>query len=212
MNLQDLKLTGSSWHIWIALPRFPLILSWTPAPCTMCQGPPAASTPSLFNERDAAPVLLSPVPRTMTTYDEYGMPVGAYSEPESFTHQTWRRGRAFVVYHIRPKWREVTGGRWHWRRMFTLVNILVVLWIYTLYWGERNTFKSAVKSCDWEKWEDWVGFPFALTTLALGNGQAVSQAKQLTSTSQQTPIRTASFSSPTPSSSTRTHTPAGHGP
>ncbi|KAI4647747.1 hypothetical protein J4E93_004157 [Alternaria ventricosa] len=95
----------------------------------------------------------------MTTYDEYGIPVGAYSEPESLTHQAWRLGRAFFLYRIRPavqgKRNELRSGNWSFKRLFTLVNGLVLLWWVVLYWGERGIFNSAVESCHWDKWEDW---------------------------------------------------------
>ena len=38
----------------------------------------------------------------MVAFDDYGMPVGAYSEPESLAHQAWRVGRAFVIYRAKP--------------------------------------------------------------------------------------------------------------
>ena len=68
----------------------------------------------------------------MTTYDEYGVPVGAYSEPESLTHQAWRLVRAFFLYRIRPavqeKRNELQSGSWSFKRLFTLVRALVLLW------------------------------------------------------------------------------------
>lgn len=96
----------------------------------------------------------------MTTYDDYGVPIGAYSEPEGLTHQAWRVARAFYLYRIRPLAGRVFGARggpgWSFRRLFTLVNALVVLWWVVLFWGETGTFNSAVGGCSWEKWEDWV--------------------------------------------------------
>lgn len=96
----------------------------------------------------------------MTTYDEYGVPVGAYSEPESLTHQAWRLVRAFFLYRIRPavqeKRNELQSGSWSFKRLFTLVRALVLLWWVVLYWGERGVFNSAVESCNWDNWENWV--------------------------------------------------------
>ncbi|CAE7001632.1 hypothetical protein P3342_001456 [Pyrenophora teres f. teres] len=95
----------------------------------------------------------------MTTYDEYGVPVGAYSEPESLTHQAWRLARAFFLYRIRPavqaRTNALRSANWGVKRLFTLVNALVVLWWVVLYWGERGVFNSAIKSCNWDKWENW---------------------------------------------------------
>ena len=96
----------------------------------------------------------------MTTYDDYGIPVGAYSEPESLTHQAWRVARAFYLYRIRPLagkgFNVLKRGDWSFKRFFTLVNALVLLWWVVLYWGERGIFNSAVDSCSWDRWENWV--------------------------------------------------------
>jgi hypothetical protein len=98
----------------------------------------------------------------MTTYDDYGMPVNAYSEPETLAHQAWRVARAFVVYRIQPRLRDASSGRCDWKRVLSLGRILVVIWLFTLYWGERKVFKDSVDSCQWENWENWVLFPHKL--------------------------------------------------
>ncbi|KAL6711961.1 hypothetical protein ACN47E_003004 [Coniothyrium glycines] len=95
----------------------------------------------------------------MTTYDEYGIPVGAYSEPESLTHQAWRLVRALFLYRIRPtiqgQQNALRRGNWSPRRLFTLAHALVLVWWVVLYWGERAVFNGAVGDCDWERWENW---------------------------------------------------------
>ncbi|KAK9462464.1 Metallo-dependent phosphatase-like protein [Lipomyces oligophaga] len=40
-------------------------------------------------------------------------------------------------------------------RLFTLTNVLCVIWGYTLHWGERRVIRNAIRSCDWERWERW---------------------------------------------------------
>ncbi|KAH6638310.1 hypothetical protein C7974DRAFT_462528 [Boeremia exigua] len=90
----------------------------------------------------------------MTEYDDYGVPVGAYQEPDSFTGQTYRTARAFFLYRVKPLVaRSVAQGRW--KRVFSLANALVVVWWMAVYWGERAAFDSAVGSCNWDAWEDW---------------------------------------------------------
>jgi hypothetical protein len=95
----------------------------------------------------------------MTKYDDYGIPV-AYSEPESLTHQAWRLARAFYTYRIRPviigRYIAFRRGDWSFKQLFSLVNVLIVLWWVVLYWGERGTFNSAIDSCSWNSWERWV--------------------------------------------------------
>lgn len=52
---------------------------------------------------------------------------------------------------------------WNSRRTFTrrhiinLPNLLVVLWILVLLWGEKWVFQSSIEACDWSRWERWVG-------------------------------------------------------
>ena len=92
---------------------------------------------------------------TMTEYDNYGIPVGAYTEPDSFTGQTYRTARAFFIYRVKPfVEKRITKGRW--RNVLSLANALVVIWWVVVYWGERGAFNSAVRSCNWNTWENWV--------------------------------------------------------
>jgi hypothetical protein len=104
--------------------------------------------------RNAAPATNDFFPPTMTKYDDYGIPVGAYQEPEGLTNQAWR------VVRLRPfagkGYNAIRRGDWSFRRLLTLSNILVLLWWVVLYWGERGTFNAAIESCNWDKWEDWV--------------------------------------------------------
>jgi hypothetical protein len=96
----------------------------------------------------------------MTAYDDYGIPVGAYAEPEGLVHQAWRVVRAFYLYRIRRmtdrQYHAWKRGEWSCRQAVTLVKALVLLWWVVLYWGETGTFHSAVESCRWERWEKWV--------------------------------------------------------
>jgi hypothetical protein len=96
----------------------------------------------------------------MTEYDDYGIPVGAYQEPEGLRNQAWRVVRAFYLYRLRPlagTGYDVLRRRdWSFKRLFTLANALVLLWWAVLYWGESGAFTSAIESCSWDKWENWV--------------------------------------------------------
>jgi hypothetical protein len=96
----------------------------------------------------------------MTKYDDYGIPVGAYQEPEGLRLQAWRVVRAFYLYRLRPLagkgYNALKRRDWNFRRLLTLPNALVLLWWVVLYWGESGTFNSAIESCNWDKWENWV--------------------------------------------------------
>ncbi|KAL4938225.1 hypothetical protein BDV06DRAFT_201387 [Aspergillus oleicola] len=41
------------------------------------------------------------------------------------------------------------------KRLLTVMNGLIVLWICTLWWGERSVFRDSVESCAWGAWEQW---------------------------------------------------------
>lgn len=98
--------------------------------------------------------------RIMTTFDDYGMPVGAYAEPESLTRQALRVARAFFLYRVKPgverSGHKLKNRNWTLRSFLTLTNVLVAFWFYTLYSGERTQFNATVNSCRWEEWERWV--------------------------------------------------------
>ena len=42
------------------------------------------------------------------------------------------------------------------KRVFTVVNIIILLWVFTLRWGERTVFQEHIDSCFWDNWERWV--------------------------------------------------------
>ncbi|CEJ57684.1 hypothetical protein PMG11_06368 [Penicillium brasilianum] len=41
------------------------------------------------------------------------------------------------------------------RRLFTVANAVVIMWLFTLWWGERTVFQEAIDRCVWESWEKW---------------------------------------------------------
>ncbi|KAI0410064.1 hypothetical protein F4802DRAFT_543192 [Xylaria palmicola] len=41
------------------------------------------------------------------------------------------------------------------RRLLSFPHLLVGLWLLVLLWGERWTFASKVRQCDWDHWENW---------------------------------------------------------
>lgn len=41
-------------------------------------------------------------------------------------------------------------------RVFTMANVLVVLWLWMLWWGERRVFEDSLEGCAWGEWETWV--------------------------------------------------------
>ncbi|KAF4266511.1 hypothetical protein CNMCM8812_002712 [Aspergillus fumigatus] len=41
------------------------------------------------------------------------------------------------------------------RRVFTVPIALILLWFWTLWWGERTVFQESLDKCVWDKWEKW---------------------------------------------------------
>lgn len=92
--------------------------------------------------------------------DDWGVPVGAYQDPDSLAGQMWSLARAYLVYRCKPavvsQYQALRRRNWSPRRLFTLANALVLLWGAVLYWGERAVFDGAVGRCSWDGWENWV--------------------------------------------------------
>ena len=42
------------------------------------------------------------------------------------------------------------------RLVLTIPNLLLLVWLGTLWWGERTVFKDSVQECKWDSWESWV--------------------------------------------------------
>ncbi|KAL5357353.1 hypothetical protein BJX96DRAFT_11213 [Aspergillus floccosus] len=41
------------------------------------------------------------------------------------------------------------------RCIFNVKNALILLWCFTLWWGERTVFRDTLASCAWDNWEKW---------------------------------------------------------
>ncbi|KAJ5875344.1 uncharacterized protein N7473_012691 [Penicillium subrubescens] len=41
------------------------------------------------------------------------------------------------------------------RRLFTVANAVVLMWLFTIWYGERTVFQEAIDRCVWESWEKW---------------------------------------------------------
>lgn len=46
--------------------------------------------------------------------------------------------------------RRARTYRWH-----TLTNLLRLLWLVIVIWGERHVWSSALSACEWDTWESW---------------------------------------------------------
>ncbi|KAJ5085202.1 hypothetical protein N7532_009973 [Penicillium argentinense] len=41
------------------------------------------------------------------------------------------------------------------KRLFTVANAVVLMWMFTLWWGERTVFQEHIDACVWDNWEHW---------------------------------------------------------
>jgi hypothetical protein len=41
------------------------------------------------------------------------------------------------------------------RHVSITTTLLTLLWVYTIYRGERTIYKSSIASCEWSNWEEW---------------------------------------------------------
>ena len=42
------------------------------------------------------------------------------------------------------------------KRILTVPTLLILLWAWTIWWGERLAFRTSVAECRWDNWEHWV--------------------------------------------------------
>lgn len=42
------------------------------------------------------------------------------------------------------------------RRLLSVTNAVILMWFFTLRWGERTVFQENINACAWEAWEAWV--------------------------------------------------------
>ncbi|KAJ6259746.1 Cell division control protein [Drechslerella dactyloides] len=54
---------------------------------------------------------------------------------------------------VKSWWRETR--RAGWRGQLNLTNLLRLIWIGVVYWGEIGSFTDAVAQCKWSNWERW---------------------------------------------------------
>ncbi|KAJ6014238.1 hypothetical protein N7540_008829 [Penicillium herquei] len=68
----------------------------------------------------------------------------------------WLADGAAVLQTARSHRHDIRGfASLIFRRIFTLLNALILLWVFTLWRGERTVFQESIDACAWENWEKW---------------------------------------------------------
>lgn len=96
-------------------------------------------------------------------YDNSRSSRNNFREPQGLTGQA-TLATTWALVSLKGLWtrqKNTTGGgnvprKSLMRRLLSLGNILILLWIYVIYWGERTVFDRAIDECDWRNWENWV--------------------------------------------------------
>ncbi|CAK4030752.1 Cell division control 1 [Lecanosticta acicola] len=58
--------------------------------------------------------------------------------------------------HVISKTARRTTRRYPFLRHASITTIVLILvWIYAVYSGERSTYESHIRACHWDKWEEW---------------------------------------------------------
>ncbi|OCK84674.1 hypothetical protein K432DRAFT_344622 [Lepidopterella palustris CBS 459.81] len=95
----------------------------------------------------------------MTTYDDYGFPVGTRNQYPSWATRSFGQLQSVAIHHIIPvvssRVQQLKTSRWNIRNVLTVGKVLTVLWLFLLYWGERSVFMNSIGDCEWENWESW---------------------------------------------------------
>lgn len=84
--------------------------------------------------------------------------IGRIWKQLSGTATQWVQGRAAAWETERRQGRGDLRSiaSWSWRRLFKIANAIILLWIFTLRWGERTVFQESIDACAWQSWERWV--------------------------------------------------------
>ena len=79
----------------------------------------------------------------------------AQISPPPFTHLSslmYRSGEHVNVTNCTRK----GSGRGLLGQILSITNVLILVWLCTIWWGESLVFKASLAACQWDQWEQWV--------------------------------------------------------
>ncbi|EWC44582.1 hypothetical protein DRE_06663 [Drechslerella stenobrocha 248] len=76
-----------------------------------------------------------------------------------------------LIASTRTWWQETR--RAGWRGQASITNLLRLIWIGVVYWGELGSFTSAIARCNWSNWERWPAGSNPAHTVLIADPQLV---------------------------------------
>lgn len=122
-------------------------------------GENAASTPSLNKPNPS---------RYMSATSPHLYRPRSYSRSTNMVHdgttlfrQTLRKLNTYYGYYTNRSWqphqrRRGAGKSWSVKDVMSIRNLVRMMWVLLVWWGERRVFNTAIRNCAWGNWEEWV--------------------------------------------------------
>lgn len=96
----------------------------------------------------------------MTVYDDWGNPVSSsrnhFREPPTLAKRLQAAARSLLsragIYNPNAP----PSRAWNFRPIFSVPNVLTLVWLVFVYSNERSAFRDSIAACDWSNWESWV--------------------------------------------------------
>jgi hypothetical protein len=118
-----------------------------------------ATSPHISPENEDEPLAPPSIPIMNQAYGRTNSSRNRFQEPTSFTQRIFDGIASSPAFR---QWRqpEATAGsnnkKGLLRRWLSFVNVIILAWIVTIYWGERSVYSRSINACDWRHWESWV--------------------------------------------------------
>ncbi|GME49004.1 hypothetical protein GTA08_BOTSDO02591 [Neofusicoccum parvum] len=95
----------------------------------------------------------------MTVYDDWGNPVSSsrnhFREPPTLAKRLQAAARSLLsragIYNPNAP----PSRAWNFRPIFSVPNVLTLVWLVFVYSNERSAFRDSIAACDWSNWESW---------------------------------------------------------
>ncbi|OJD29464.1 manganese ion homeostasis [Diplodia corticola] len=95
----------------------------------------------------------------MTSYDDWGYPISSsrnrFRAPSTVMQRIQLFARSLLTRSGIYRPNAPAGKTWNFRPIFSVPNILTLVWVCFVYSNERSAFRHGIEACDWANWESW---------------------------------------------------------